>query len=115
MEGTNGQPGNVGEWGSSFDPVKAITALDMQEAALSQLRGAHPGGYESQCRVVGAARVISKEGLRRVRLARELSQRMGDQELLSKAAAVQRQSRRTVYPENPHDWQIIYNELEPMA
>lgn len=116
LEGTNGQPGNVGEWGSSFDPVKAITALDMQEAALSSFAGLTPADMNLSAASSGAARVISKEGLRRVRLARELSQRMGDQELLSKAAALFNAGQgEHVYPENPDDWQIIYNELEPMA
>jgi len=56
-------------------------------------------------------RLISKEGLRRARLARELSQRMGDQELLRKAAALFNawQGER-IYPENPDDWHIVYDQ-----
>jgi len=116
LEGTNGQAGDVGEWASSFDPVKAITALDMQEAALSSFAGLTPADMNLSAASSGAARVISKEGLRRVRLARELTQRMGDQELLSKAASLFNASQgERVYPENPDDWQIVYNELEPLA
>ena len=116
LEGTNGQAGSVGEWGSSFDPVKAVTALDMQEAALSSFAGLTPADMNVGAASSGAARVISKEGLRRVRLARELSQRMGDQELLSKAAALYNATQGArVYPERPEDWQIVYNELAPLA
>ena len=116
LEGTNAQTGEVGEWASSFDPVKACTALDMQEAALSSFAGLTPADMNVGAASSGAARVISKEGVRRARLARELSQRMGDQELLSKAAALFNASQgERVYPENPDDWQIVYNELEPLA
>ena len=109
----NGQPG---QRASGEQPIRSRRSppLDMQRPPCRASRGS-PGGYESQCRVVGAARVISKEGLRRVRLARELSQRMGDQELLSKAALFNAGQVEHVYPGNPDDWQIIYNELEPMA
>jgi len=116
LEGTNGQPGDVGEWASSFDAVKACTALDMQEAALSSFAGLTPADMNVGAASSGAARVISKEGLRRARLSRELSQRMGDQELLSKAAALFNATQgERVYPESPDDWQIVYNELAPLA
>lgn len=56
-------------------------------------------------------RLISKEGLRRARLARELSQRMGDQELLSKAASLFNAAQgERIYPENPDDWHIVYDQ-----
>ena len=88
----------------------------MQEAALSSFAGLTPADMNVGAASSGAARVISKEGVRRARLARELSQRMGDQELLSKAAALYNATQGArVYPESPGDWQIVYNELEPLA
>jgi len=116
FEGTNGQTGSVEQLEVAFDAVKACTALDMQEAALSSFAGLTPADMNLSAASSGAARVISKEGLRRVRLARELSQRMGDQELLSKAAAIYNAGQGVrVYPESPDDWQIVYNELAPLA
>ncbi len=116
FEGTDGQTGSVEQLEVTFDAVKACTALDMQEAALSSFAGLTPADMNLSAASSGAARVISKEGLRRVRLARELSQRMGDQELLSKAAAIYNAGQgERVYPESPDDWQIVYNELAPLA
>jgi len=116
FEGTNSQTGSVEQLEVTFDAVKACTALDMQEAALSSFAGLTPADMNVGAASSGAARVISKEGLRRVRLARELTQRMGDQELLSKAASLFNASQgERVYPENPDEWQIVYNELEPLA
>ena len=88
----------------------------MQEASLSGFAGLTPADMNLSAASSGAARVISKEGLRRARLSRELSQRMGDQELLSKAAAIYNAGQgERVYPESPDDWQIVYNELAPLA
>jgi len=116
VRSTGAGAARLDQWGSSYNPVTAITALDMQEAALSSFAGLTPADMNLSAASSGAARVISKEGLRRVRLARELTQRMGDQELLSKAASLFNASQgERVYPENPDDWQIIYNELEPLA
>jgi hypothetical protein len=116
VRSTGAGTARLDQWGSSYNPVTAITALDMQEAALSSFAGLTPADMNLSAASSGAARVISKEGLRRVRLARELTQRMGDQELLSKAAVLFNASQgERIYPENPDDWQIIYNELEPLA
>lgn len=104
------------QWQSSYDPVKAITALDMQEAAISGFAGLTPADMNLSAANSRAARVISKEGLRRVRLAREQAQRFGDLDLLSIAAKLYNAGQGArVYPESPDEWEIQYQELSPQT
>lgn len=116
IRSTNGGQARLEQWDTSYDPVKAITALDMQEAAISGFAGLTPADMNLSAASSGAARVISKEGLRRVRLAREQSQRFGDLDLLTIAAKLYNACQGdSIYPESPDEWAIQYQELSPQT
>ena len=116
VRSTGGQNARLDQWQASYDPVKAVTALDMQEASLSGFAGLTPADMNLSAASSGAARVISKEGLRRVRLGREQAQRFGDLDLLTIAAKLHNRSVGfKVYPESPDLWQITYLELAPLG
>jgi len=116
LKSINGQAGRIDAWESSFNAVDSVNALDLVEASVNSFAGLTAADMHVSAASSGAARVISKEGLRRVRLARELTQRLGDQDLLSRASRLFNAGQGSIIlPEDPQEWQITYQELEPMV
>lgn len=88
----------------SYPHNESLLACSLQEDAIyrNTFGGVAPASLTPD-------RLISKEGLHRVRHIRERAQRFGDLDLLSIAAKLYNAGQGAkVYPESPDEWQIIY-------
>lgn len=115
VRSSGAQSAGITSWASSFDPVASVEALDKQEGALSGFAGLTPADMNLSAASSGAARVISKEGMRRARLLRGRAQEPSDRLLFATAARILNAARgAVVYPESPKSWAIVYQELAPV-
>jgi len=105
----------ISQWDSKFSAKDAEYTVARLEEALGCFAGLTSADMMLSTNASGAARIVSKEGLRRSRLQREPSQRLGDQLLLSTAAkALNAWRREPVFMESPTAYNIVYQELEPL-
>ena len=106
---TGATGGTLSQFSAAMEPRSAAEALKTYEQGLATYAGLNPSDLQVTSAQSGYAIVVSREGQRRKQRALEPSLRMGDQELLSKAARLANAYGSAGLPENPRDYSIQYH------
>ena len=105
--------GSLGQFQASMDPLKGQEALTIFERSLATYAGLNPADLQVSSPQSGYAIVVSREGQRKATKLIEVSLRMSDQLLLSRAAQLSNFYLNTSIPEDPRAFLIEYRALKP--
>lgn len=105
--------GSLGQFQASMDPLKGQEALTIFEQSLATYAGLNPADLQVTSPQSGYAIVVSREGQRKATKLIEVSLRMSDQLLLSRAAQLSNFYLGTSIPEDPRAFLIEYRALRP--